>query len=88
MRIEMRNALRRNDISDWARRRPNIRRSQGYAATWCQPSEGAKRRPTNKTEATSGAAQEWEKLMWNYQQALPSSKPGEKWRLMDKIFSM
>jgi L-rhamnose mutarotase len=30
--------------------------------------------------------QEWEKLMWNYQQALPSSKLGEKWRLMDKIF--
>ena len=32
--------------------------------------------------------QEWEKLMWNYQQALPSSQPGEKWRLMDKIFSV
>ena len=32
--------------------------------------------------------QEWEKLMWNYQQALPSSKPDEKWRLMDKIFSV
>jgi|ERR1043166_9069114 len=31
--------------------------------------------------------QEWEELMWKYQQALPgSSKPGEKWRLMDRIF--
>ena len=30
--------------------------------------------------------QEWEKLMWKYQQALPGSKPGEKWRLMEKIF--
>jgi L-rhamnose mutarotase len=32
--------------------------------------------------------QEWEKLMWKYQQALPGSKPGEKWRLMEKIFSI
>ena len=52
------NALRKNGISDWATRiRPNIRRPHGYAATWYQPSEGAKRRPTNKTEATIGAAQ-------------------------------
>ena len=30
--------------------------------------------------------QEWEELMWKYQQALPGSKPGEKWRLMERIF--
>jgi len=30
--------------------------------------------------------QEWEELMWKYQQAIPNSNPGEKWRLMDKIF--
>ena len=30
--------------------------------------------------------QEWEKLMWKYQHALPGSKPGEKWRLMARIF--
>ena len=30
--------------------------------------------------------QEWEKLMWKYQKALPVAKPGEKWILMDKIF--
>ena len=30
--------------------------------------------------------QEWEELMWKYQQALPGSKPGEKWRLMARIF--
>jgi L-rhamnose mutarotase len=30
--------------------------------------------------------QEWEKLMWKYQQALPVAKPGEKWILMNKIF--
>jgi len=32
--------------------------------------------------------QEWEILMWKYQQALPNSAPGEKWKLMEKIFSV
>jgi L-rhamnose mutarotase len=32
--------------------------------------------------------QEWEALMWKYQQALPIAKPGEKWLLMDKIFQL
>lgn len=32
--------------------------------------------------------QEWEKLMWKYQQAIPGARPGEKWRLMDKIFDL
>ena len=30
----------------------------------------------------------WEKLMWNYQQALPMSQPGEKWLPMKKIFQL
>lgn len=45
-----------------------------------------------ETKAAADAAnekvQEWETLMWNYQQALPGSKPGEKWRIMDNIFSI
>ncbi len=32
--------------------------------------------------------QEWEQLMWKYQQAIPNSKPGEKWRMMEKIFEI
>ncbi len=31
---------------------------------------------------------EWEKLMWNYQQALPWAKDGEKWVLMKHIFTL
>jgi len=32
--------------------------------------------------------QEWEKLMWKYQQPLPWVKDGAKWVLMSKIFSL
>lgn len=32
--------------------------------------------------------QEWEMLMWRYQQPIPGTKPGEKWVLMDKIFEL
>ena len=39
-------------------------------------------------DAANPAVQEWEKLMWKYQQALPFARPGEKWVLMDKIFQL
>jgi L-rhamnose mutarotase len=39
-------------------------------------------------DASNPKVQEWEQLMWKYQQAIPGSKPGEKWVLMDKIFSL
>lgn len=39
-------------------------------------------------DAANPKVQEWEKLMWKYQQALPVAKPGEKWVMMDKIFSL
>lgn len=39
-------------------------------------------------DAANPKVQEWELLMWNYQQALPTTKPGEKWVLMDKIFEL
>lgn len=32
--------------------------------------------------------QEWEKLMWKYQQPTPQAKPGEKWVLMEQIFAI
>lgn len=39
-------------------------------------------------DAANAKVQEWEQLMWKYQQALPVAKPGEKWILMDKIFEL
>ena len=39
-------------------------------------------------DAANPIVQEWEALMWSYQQALPTARPGEKWLLMDKIFQL
>ena len=37
-------------------------------------------------DAANPAVQRWEELMWKYQSPVPGGKPGEKWRLMDRIF--
>jgi L-rhamnose mutarotase len=44
----------------------------------------------NKTalDAKNEIVMQWEKLMWEYQQALPTAGPGEKWLLMKKIFTL
>lgn len=39
-------------------------------------------------DAANEKVQEWEQLMWKYQQALPVAKPGEKWLMMNRIFSL
>lgn len=39
-------------------------------------------------DAINPKVQQWEKLMWNYQQALPNASPGEKWKRMDLIFKL
>jgi L-rhamnose mutarotase len=39
-------------------------------------------------DANNLKVNEWEKLMWKFQQALPWAKTGEKWILMDKIFEL
>ena len=44
----------------------------------------------NKDKMDTGNAkvQEWENLMWKYQQAIPGAKAGQKWVIMDKIFQL
>jgi L-rhamnose mutarotase len=32
--------------------------------------------------------QEWENLMWKFQQPLPLARPGEKWIQMERIFKL
>jgi L-rhamnose mutarotase len=41
-----------------------------------------------RADAANPKVQEWEALMWKYQQALPTARPGEKWMLMDRIFEL
>jgi L-rhamnose mutarotase len=40
------------------------------------------------SDAAYPKVQEWEELMWKFQQAMPGAKPGEKWVLMKKIFEL
>ena len=42
----------------------------------------------NKMDASNQKVQEWENVMWKYQEAIPGGKPGEKWILMQKIFNL
>jgi L-rhamnose mutarotase len=42
----------------------------------------------NEMDSCNLKVQEWETLMWKYQQALPGAKPGEKWMIMNKIFDL
>lgn len=42
----------------------------------------------NELDQNNPKVQEWEELMWKFQQQLPNSKEGEKWRLMDRVFTL
>jgi len=41
-----------------------------------------------KADENNQKVQEWENLMWQFQQALPFAKQGEKWVLMNSIFKL
>ena len=41
-----------------------------------------------KMDAENPKVQEWESIMWNYQQALPSAQEGQKWLLMTWVFEL
>lgn len=41
-----------------------------------------------ESDAANEKVQEWENLMWKYQQALPSAEKGQKWMLMNQIFQL
>jgi len=41
-----------------------------------------------KADRQNEKVQEWEQLMWKFQQALPEAKPGEKWVRMERIFKL
>jgi L-rhamnose mutarotase len=39
-------------------------------------------------DAGNAKVQEWEDLMWNYQQPVKGALAGKKWVLMDRIFEL
>lgn len=41
-----------------------------------------------KMDKENPKVQEWENLMWKFQQALPQAKDGEKWLQMSQIFKL
>jgi L-rhamnose mutarotase len=42
----------------------------------------------NRADQLNAKVQEWEKLMWTFQESLPEAKPGEKWLLMERVFKL
>ncbi|HEV2206174.1 MAG TPA: L-rhamnose mutarotase [Candidatus Acidoferrales bacterium] len=42
----------------------------------------------DRADRANPKVQEWEKLMWKFQKALPQAKPGEKWLLMERVFQL
>lgn len=42
----------------------------------------------SKIDAANEKVQEWENLMWKYQQPMQGAKPAEKWMLMERIFNL
>lgn len=41
-----------------------------------------------QADKNNARVQEWEELMWKYQQPLEGTAKTEKWKLMDKIFEL
>ena len=41
-----------------------------------------------KADKQNSKVQEWEELMWKFQQALPQAKKGEKWLRMERLFKL
>lgn len=41
-----------------------------------------------QADRSNPKVQQWEDLMWRFQQPLPGAKPGEKWQLMQRIFQL
>jgi L-rhamnose mutarotase len=41
-----------------------------------------------RIESGNPKVQEWEQLMWKFQNGLPGLQPGEKWTLMESVYKL
>ncbi len=53
-----------------------------------QASENFDAETKKRMDAENENVQQWEELMWKYQQALPWAKEGEKWVMTKPIFEL
>jgi L-rhamnose mutarotase len=53
-----------------------------------ETSDGYEAKRKEAMDALNPKVQEWEQLMWLFQQPLPWAKEGEKWVLMKQIFKL
>jgi L-rhamnose mutarotase len=42
----------------------------------------------DEADRSNPKVREWEQLMWKFQRPLPQARPGEKWLLMERIFTL
>ena len=73
-------------ISDSGVERMELFRAGNRLFMIMQVADGFSFEEKDKMDKANPRVQQWENLMWKYQQALPFAKPGEKWVLMKKIF--
>jgi L-rhamnose mutarotase len=66
----------------------NIYRTRNRLFMIMEVNEGFSFEKKSAADFANAKVQEWETLMWKFQQPLPWAKQNEKWILMEEIFSL
>jgi len=45
-------------------------------------------KPKARADQANPKVQEWERLTWKFQEALPEDEPGEKWLAVERVFKI
>ena len=80
---EIKKSIRDGDITDM-----EIYRLEDRLFMIMETGEGFSFEKKGAMDAANPVVQKWEELMWKYQTPVPGGKPGEKWRLRSRIFSL
>lgn len=78
----------KKNISDSGIKSMNIYRTGNRLFMIIETNESFSFEKKAEMDSANPKVQEWERLMWKFQQSLPWAKPGEKWILMENIFSL
>jgi L-rhamnose mutarotase len=77
-----------NSIKDSGIETMNIYRTGNRLFMIMQVNDNFSFEKKSVADAANPKVQEWEELMWKFQQPLPSAKENEKWILMEQIFAL